>query len=55
MDTKNNLTAVRGERVGNWVRRVKGLSKETKQRLMDPSHSMVIAKGKEEWAGDRRG
>ena len=32
MDTESRLTAVRGEGVEGWVRRVKGLSKE---RLMD--------------------
>ena len=31
MDTENRLTADRGEGVGGWVRRVKGLSKEIKR------------------------
>ena len=32
MDIKNRLAAVRGEGVGGWVRRMKGLSKEKKRK-----------------------
>ena len=46
VDTENISTAVRGEAVGDWVRRVKRLSKEIKERLMDTDNSMVTARGK---------
>ena len=32
MDTQNRLTAVREERAGGWIRKVKGLSKEKKSK-----------------------
>ena len=32
MDTDNRQTDVRGEEVGGWVRRVKGLRKERKKK-----------------------
>ena len=51
MDTKKRLTAVRREGIGSWVKRVKGLSKEKKEKLMDTDHVMVTAKGDGVWAG----
>ena len=46
MDTEKRLAAVRGERAGGWVRSVKGLSKEEKERLMDADNNVVFARGK---------
>ena len=46
MDTENRLTAVRGEGLGGWVRRLKRLSKKKGGGLMGTDKSMVVAKGK---------
>ena len=55
MDSENRLTAVRGEEIGGWVRKVKGLSKEKKERLMDTDNSLVITRGKGDYGRGRRG
>ena len=43
IDIENRLTAVRGEGVGGWVKKVKGLSKE---KNLYKDSSMVIKRGK---------
>ena len=54
MDIKKRLTAVRREGIGSWVKRVKGISKEKKERLMD-TDIMVIARRKGEWGEVKQG
>ena len=53
MDTENRLTAVRGEGLRGWVRRVKGLDNE-KKRLMDTDNCMVNTSGKGGGGGSKR-
>ena len=55
MDIENRLTAVRWEGFGGWVRRVKGLNKENKERLLVTDNWMVIARGKGEVGAGRTG
>ena len=45
LQIENGQTAVRGEGVGGWVERVKGLSQK-KKALIDTDNSAVITGGK---------
>ena len=44
IETESRLTAIRGEEVGGWVIKGKGLSKG--EKLIDKDKSRVIARGK---------
>ena len=47
MDTENRLIVVKGKGAGDWVRRVKELSKEKqKKKFMEADNCMVSARRK---------